>query len=183
MSDPTSPLSRSPARRRTALLRDQDSADEITPIVNHERGPARNYQTSLIGLAQDGHEAAEPVTSDETEQSEIDDAQQRPPQAPNRKVSKRPAEAEEHGDETWGWWKGMLDKYGAAELDNKGSVARDHLALGECRGVEVYFRDVKTLTWCFRAHFPRLASYLACFRVHRYSHHTALPPKHYTYGP
>lgn len=57
------------------------------------------------------------------------DAQQRSSQEQER--------VEEEHDDTW--WKRMVDKYGSVELENKGSVARDHLALGRWFETNVLF--------------------------------------------
>lgn len=47
-------------------------------------------------------------------------------------VSGREREGDDASNEQEGWFKSLIDKYGSVELENKGSVARDHLALGKC---------------------------------------------------
>jgi hypothetical protein len=132
---------------------------------------------------------------------------------------------EEGAQEQESWWRMLVDKYGmqndgqstfslsetlltlvpgSVELENKGSVARDHLALGGC---QPFFSFLAVCNPCLplrfpnsfpirsyytpscpqlsntmainRAHLPRLAPHLPLIRQHRHCRHAALPSQHF----
>ncbi len=175
---PANPMSRSvsPTSRTQHAQQAETSADETTPIVGKEKGIAKMKS----------YEAIRPPSIDNgvgsSRQPTISSARRRKA-ASNREPSGGEVDAEGGSKEKGGWWKDLAEKYGSVELDNKGSVARDHLALGSSTFYKSptlkRTRPVSLGLTITRAHFPSLASHFSRLRLHRYCCDPALSPQYH----
>jgi hypothetical protein len=134
----------------------ESSADENTAIVRRESNKINDYQSTLRSR----------------------NSQQRP--GPERRTPDAPQNT--GTDEEQSWWKKQVEKYGSIELENKGSVARDHLALGMQLVVELpetYMLALRTDMALHRTYILSLAPHFTRVCLDRHCCHSTISTEYY----
>jgi hypothetical protein len=128
--NPSSPhLSPSASAAATSTRAKTDQPDEITPIVRAGH-VGRDYRTNRAEPPlRDGAVEGDPTAASKTKLG-VSHQNIQYQDTGTRGLRSRVETEDENNGEGFSWWKRIAEKYGSVELENKGSTARDHLALG-----------------------------------------------------
>lgn len=189
----------------------QEEPDETTGIItrapNTSAASGMNYQSTVESAGTRARKAAasrngdapadEPQRPDDARDASKGGGAARAPLAGAGNGAQN-GRGQENGNgaagdkEEQAWWRATLANFGSIELENKGSVARDHLALGRAQRspgrstgrhetTTVTLGAMLTIPTC-RTDIPRMATDVTLLRLHRRRHHPALPAQHLHLG-
>lgn len=157
---PDSEPSSSSSQRHMPNNQDQQYPfNEVTPIVSNSGSPGRGYQAT--------------DNPKNTESRQGNGNPKAPAQRETRNNDDNDPGDNPNIDQQGAWYSRVADRFSSVELENKGSVARDHLALGMLIQHSLFL--VLFANNLYRTNIPRMAQDITSICLYRDSSNATFP--------